>query len=107
MKWHGLIGYDKGKVETSPGVWEEQIETRPYYGEITRDIRRLQSADQVNDNVNVSNELSIVADPFAYENFLSMRYVEFLGAQWKIINIEVRHPRLILQIGGVYNGKKT
>jgi hypothetical protein len=74
-----------------------------YYGELIRNTRRLQSSDQLNDNVSVANEVSIISDPFANENFHSMRYVEFMGAKWKITDVEVNYPRLILTIGGVYN----
>lgn len=101
-KWYGEIGYEE-TVQTTPGVWKEQITKRNYYGDVIRNTRRLQSANQLNDNVNVSNEISIVADPFAYQNFHSMRYVEFMGTKWKITNIEVQYPRLILELGGVYN----
>lgn len=101
-KWYGEIGYAE-TVQTKPGVWEEQITKRNYYGEVIRNTRRLQSANQLNDNINVSNEISIVADPFAYQNFHSMRYVEFMSTKWKISNVEVQYPRLILELGGVYN----
>lgn len=102
-KWYGKIGYAE-TVETKPGVWDEQITERYYYGDVIRNTRSLQFANQVNDNVNVSNQLSIVADPYAIDNFHAMRYAEFMGANWKISNVEVQHPRLILTLGGVYNG---
>lgn len=103
-KFYGEIGYAETK-ETKPGVWTEQITKRKYYGELVRNTRRLQSSDQLNDDINVANEISIVADPFANQNFHLMRYVEFMGAKWKITNVEVRYPRLILTVGGIYNGK--
>lgn len=102
-KWFGKIGYATTK-ETTPGVWEEVITEREYFGDVYRNTRKLQSASQVNDDINVSNEISIVADPFARDNFYSMRYVEFMGTKWKVSNIEVQYPRLNLTIGGVYNG---
>ena len=102
-KWFGKIGYAE-TVETSPGVWKEKITVRDYYGDLTRNTRRLQSADKVNDDLNISNELSIVSDPYAINNFHSMRYAEFMGAKWKINTVEVSYPRLILTLGGVYNG---
>lgn len=105
-KFYGAIGYVE-TVETSPGVWEEQITERNYYGELVRNTSRFQVSDQVNDNVNIANEISVIADPFATQNFHAMRYVEFMGAKWKITNVEVRYPRLILTIGGVYNGDKN
>ena len=105
-KYYGVIGYAE-TVETAPGVYEEQITERNYYGELVRNTRRLQTSDQVNDNINIANEISIIADPFATQNFHAMRYIEFMGAKWKITNVEVRYPRLILTIGGVYNGDES
>ena len=103
-KFYGEIGYAVTK-ETAPGVYTETVEKRNYYGDLPRNSRSMQSSGQVNDNINISNEISIVADPFAMENFHSMLYVNYMGANWKVSNVEVRYPRLILTIGGVYNGQ--
>lgn len=102
-KFYGKIGYAITK-ETIPGVWVEEIVERSYYGDVIRNIRRLQSSENLNDDINVSNEISIVADAFANQNFHSMRYVEYMGAKWKVSSVEVKYPRLILNMGGVYNG---
>lgn len=101
-KWYGKIGYAETS-EIRPGVWSEQITEREYFGDLTRITRKLQTSDKVNDDLNISNELSIVSDPYANENFHAMRYTEFMGAKWKITNVEVQYPRLILTLGGVYN----
>lgn len=102
-KWFGKIGFTE-TVETKPGVWTNQITTHEYYGDLIRNSRRLQTtADKVNDDINISNQLSIVADPYANENFHAMRYAEFMGSKWKITDVEVQYPRLILTLGGVYN----
>ena len=106
MKFYGPIGYAE-MVETSPGVWDEKITEHMYFGDLTRNTRRLQSAETLNDDINIANEISIVADPFANENFHAMRYVKFMGAKWKISNVEVQYPRLILTVGGVYNEQQT
>lgn len=102
-KFYGAIGYAK-TVETMPGIWTEQITERDYYGDVIKNSRRLQSSDKVNDDVNISNQISIVADPYAINNFHSMRYAEFMGAKWKISDVEVQYPRLLLTLGGLYNG---
>lgn len=101
-KWFGAIGYAETK-ETRPGVWQNVITERKYFGDIIRNTRRLQTTDQLNDNINVANEISIVSDPFATMNFHTMRYVEFMGTKWKVNNVEVQFPRLILSLGGIYN----
>lgn len=103
-KWFGVIGYAE-QVETKPGVWKEAITEREYFGDMTRNTRRLQSTDQLNDDISISNEISIVSDPYANENFHSMRYATYMGTKWKITSVEVQYPRLILSLGGVWNGE--
>ena len=105
-KWYGEIGFAE-TVETKPGVWVEQITRRNYYGDVTRDSRRLQTADKLNDNINISNQISIISDPYANENFHSMRYAFYMGTRWKITDIEVQYPRLNLTLGGVWNGESS
>ena len=82
----------------------ETITERAYFGDITRNFRRLENGTSVNDNITVANEISIVADPHAVQNFHSMRYITFMGTKWKISTVEVVYPRLRLTLGGVYNG---
>jgi len=101
-RWYGTIGYAE-VTETEPGVWTETIVPRKYYGDLNRNIRHISSNDKVNEDISVNNELSIVSDPYAMENFYQMRYAEFMGVKWKVSSVEVRYPRLILSLGGVYN----
>ena len=104
-KYYGAIGYAE-QIENRPGVYKDQITERMYYGDLIRNTsRRLESSGNLNDDINISNEISIVADQFAYQNFHLMKYIVFMGTKWKISNIEVQHPRLILTTGGLYNGK--
>lgn len=104
-KFYGAIGYATS-AEISPGVWDDLITERNYSGDLIRNTSRWStSSDSTNDDLNIDNQISIVADPFAYQNFRSMKYVEIMGAKWKISKVEVQHPRLILTIGGVYNGQ--
>ncbi len=105
-KWYGKVGYAE-TVETAPGVWKEQITERYYSGDVLSNTRRLQTTDQVNDDINITNDISIVADPYAYSNFHSIRYAEFMGAKWKVSNIKVERPRLTLSLGGVWNGEQA
>ena len=102
-KFYGPVGFCI-MTEDPPGVWKETVQVRRYSGEIYRNRRQLQSADQLNDNVSLNNEVSIVADPFAVNNMYAIRYVRYMGANWKVTSVDVQVPRLILTIGGVYNG---
>lgn len=102
-KYYGAIGFAVTE-EVSPGKWMEMTTEHNYYGDLIQNIRRLQSTDKINDDVDISNRISIVADAYANQNFHAMRYAEFMGARWKITNVDVQLPRLILTLGGVYNG---
>ena len=101
-KFCGVIGYAVTK-ETEPGIWEEQIVEVEYFGDVIRNTRRINAPGKVNDDISISNQISIIADPFANNNFHAMRYIVFMGAKWKITEVEVQYPRLILSIGGLYN----
>lgn len=103
-KFRGVIGFavptDKGA-----GVHAEEIVRRTYSGDLLRNNRRLESSGNINDNINISNEISILADPYANHHFHAMRYIEFGGAKWKITNVDAtKRPRLVLTLGGLYNG---
>lgn len=101
-KFYGPVGY-ADTVETAPGVYKEQIVEHLYAGDLLRNTRQLQSGETLNDNINIGDEISIVADPYARQNIYKMRYVVFMGAKWKVTKVEVGYPRLILTIGGLYN----
>lgn len=102
-KFYGKIGYAE-ETETSPGVWENSITERESSGDVIRNTRRMQPSSNLNDNLEINNQISILADPYASLNFHKMLYVEWMGALWKITNVEVIRPRLLLTIGGVYHG---
>lgn len=101
-KFYGNVGYAITE-ETKPGVWMPRIVDKQYFGDLIKNSRRLENTSKVNDDVTLDNQISIVADAFAYENFQNIRYVEYMGAKWKVTNIEVQHPRLVLTFGGVWN----
>lgn len=104
-KFYGKIGYAI-MAETAPDTWQEEIQIRNYYGDVIRSVKKWENGQGLNDDLNISNELSIVADAFAYQHFHEIRYVEWYGAKWKVRNVEVQRPRLVLSIGGVYNDQK-
>lgn len=102
-KFRGIIGFSETK-EKEPGIWEPEISEKTYSGDSLRRSYRNQNSSGINDDINISNEISIVADPYAMENFFAIQYVIFQGAKWKVTNVEVQRPRLTLTLGGVYNG---
>lgn len=102
-KFYGPIGFAV-TTEKASGVYSEDITEKYYSGDVLRNTRRLEPGENLNDEITINNIVSIVADPFANQNFHTMRYVGWMGAKWKVTNVEVQRPRLLLTIGGIYNG---
>ena len=104
-RWFGKVGYSE-TVETAPGVWMPQDTIREYHGDVTRNTTRWTgNSDSTNDNLTVNTQISIVADAFAAEKFYSIKWIEFMGAKWSVDSVDpTQPPRLILTLGGVYNG---
>ena len=74
------------------------------YGDFVRDNRNNLKSEQVNDNVKINNQISIIMDAYVMKNYSSIIYVTYLGAKWKINTVELKYPRLLLSMGEVYNG---
>jgi hypothetical protein len=102
-RFYGRVGYG-ASMESVPGVWEDVITEVHYYGDIIRNSRQLHDDQKVNNDLTVGNSISIIVDAYAVENFFDMRYVEWNGVLWTISNVEVQGPRLLLTLGGSYNG---
>ena len=101
-RYHGYVGYAID-VEAYPGVWEEQISEHEYLGDVLKNRINMQQGSVVNAKITISNSISIIADPFAFEHVYAMRYVTYLGKKWSIVNVSIERPRLILTLGGLYN----
>ena len=102
-KFRGYVGFNT-TVEKEPGIHVEEITKRRYSGDLHRNNRRLESSGNINDNINISNEISILADAYAFRHFHAIRYVEFEDAKWKVATVDAsKRPRLVLTLGGLYN----
>ena len=103
-KWFGKVGYAVTE-NTEPGIWEPKITEREYYGDVISNRWKRQNSGEINDNINLSKTISILSDPFAIQNCSNIAYVEYLGTKWKVTDVEPQFPRLLLTVGGVYNGQ--
>lgn len=102
-RFHGKVGYG-ATVELANGVWDDVVTERTYFGDVVRNTRRFREGEQVNDDLTLGNSISIVADEYANGNVGAIRYVEWAGSKWKVTDVEIQRPRLLLRLGGVYNG---
>ena len=102
-KFYGKLGFEV-LTETRPSTWTPTIQEKTYAGDPTRVYRRLEAGDGANDNVNFQNDISIVADPYAINHIQDLRYILWHGGYWKVSSVSVEFPRIVLSIGGVWNG---
>ena len=102
-KFYGEIGYGETE-EIAAGVWEDVITEIKYFGDVIRNTRKLQEGEVLNNDISVGNSISIVADAYANEHFFAIRYIRWAGNLWTVHDVEVQAPRLLLRLGGVYNG---
>ena len=102
-RYSGNVGFIEN-VKTGPGKWTPQTTEHHYYGDVTRAVRKIVDGQDVNHNVVIDNVISIVADPYARKHYFAIRYAWYQGAKWEVSSVEVLYPRLILTLGGLYNG---
>lgn len=102
-KFHGRIGFGD-TVEVRPGVFADDVLEYFYYGEIVQNRRTLRQDENLNKDLSISNSISIVGNSYAIRNFFAIKYVEWAGEFWTVTDVEIQAPRLILQLGEVYNG---
>lgn len=106
-KFCGNIGF-MTNVEVEPGIWDLQIEEHKYYGDITRNMTSSQNTtDKIHDSISLNNIIEIVADPYANNNFQNIKYIVFNGIKWEVLSAEVKFPRILLSIGGIYNEQSS
>lgn len=99
----GKVGFGQD-INKGNGVWDTQITERTYFGDETRNYRRLEQGDQVNNNLSTSTQISIVSDSYANDHFSAIRYVEWAGVLWEVNTVNRNYPRLILELGRRYSG---
>lgn len=104
MKYYGKVGFAEQKeVPENSGIWEEVIVEKSYMGDVKKISRRNQTTEHLNNDITFSNQFSIFADSYAFEHYGFIRYIEWMNSKWSVTNVTVSYPRLILEIGGVYN----
>lgn len=108
MKFSGVIGFWEKDIQTKPGVYKSKIVEKTYVGDVLANSRRFQTAEnQQNENLRITNRLSIISDLYMQKNWSSIKYVTWNGVNWNVSSVDVSsYPRVILELGGVYNGKR-
>lgn len=104
-RFYGPIGFvEQIEDPIGSGIWVEKPVEKNYRGEVSKNTKRWDTGDKLNNDLNISNTISIVANPYVSNHLSQIRYIKWLGSYWEVISVDVEFPRLILTIGGVYNG---
>lgn len=101
MKFSGMIGFIKTK-EVSTDAYEPIIKERHYMGDVLKNSRKWSDKQEVNDDINIQNRISILADHFMQDNLGYMRYVIWNKTKWKITDVDIQFPRITLTLGGLW-----
>lgn len=102
-KYSGQVGYGIQK-ETAPGVWSTVEEARLMKGDFYMESSRHQNGDKVNEDIALNHRISLMADDWVMKHYPFMRWIEIDGIKWKITSVELKRPRIIVNVGGLYNG---
>lgn len=104
-RFSGEIGYGESH-EDPPGsdIWKDTIVERSYFGDVVRNTRRLEPGEQANPSITLGNSFSVVMDEYLTEHYHNIKYLRWEGVLWTVTSVQVQRPRLIIDIGEVYNG---
>ena len=105
-KFFGVIGFAGTQMETSPGIWEEGIVEYTYFGDVTQNNQSMRDEEKVNPDISLSHTISVVADEYANGHISAMRYISWAGELWSVQSVTVQRPRLLVRLGGVWNGRR-
>lgn len=104
MKFHGVIGYVDGSVETGPGIFKPKVVEKPCYGEFVKNNRNFETTEYQNDDLVVKNTVSILSSMYMRQNYMSIKYIRINGANLKVTSVTLDYPRIRLELGGFYTG---
>ena len=112
-KFVGTLGVVKSQVEkiidgVPSGIFEDQVEDYLVAGDILQHTHRNDGSDKVNGEVTLQNRFSIYPPASLLEEMNQPNtalYLKVFGGCWKVTQFQVSPPRLILTVGGKYDGK--
>lgn len=109
MKYSGNAGFRITDVEVDPDVFEPQVVVKKVRGDVvTSRYHHDQNGDKSTiDNIRITNQISLVADQFFMKHISNLLYLKYQGVKWKVESFTIKPPRVILDLGGVYNEQKN
>ena len=107
-RFYGKVGFIR-TVNDGTGRFVEEEVVRYYKGDVNNNVRRYNPQNDVsaNDDLALNDNVSILADAYAAENYMAMQWIEFDNVRWRITSVTKEYPRITIFFGGVWNGKAT
>lgn len=102
-KYAGLVGYVV-QEQTAPSVWTPVETPKRMKGDIIRQSASTQNDDKVNSDITLNHRVSLIGDAYAFSSYFNIRWIEIDGHKWEVTNVEVQRPRIIVSLGGPWNG---
>lgn len=108
MRFAGLVGYIETE-ETSPGIHLPVETTRKMRGDVlsaktqnSQDGRTTETS--LYKDIRLSHRFSLVGDAYSFKNYMYLKWIIVEGHKWEVSSVEIQSPRLLISIGGLYNG---
>lgn len=106
MRTSIVLGFSEKNKEVRPGVWKMQPEEVTHRAKLLTYNKDYDSGEEVNDDLKLRNRYEIVMKDKKLD-YQDMRYVIVKGTKWKVSALEFLEVRIIITLGGVYNGGQT
>lgn len=102
-KFSGLVGYVT-QEEKVPGVWVPVENPRKMKGDVIRQSASSQNGNKVNSDISLNHRVSLIGDAYAFGNYYNIKWIELHGRKWEVSSVEIERPRIIVNLGGLWNG---
>ncbi len=102
-KYAGLVCYVT-QEEKVPGVWTPLENPVLMKGDIIRQSSNYQDNGKINSDISLNHRVSLVGDAYAFDNYYNIKWIMLDGRKWEVTSVEIQRPRIIVSIGGLWNG---
>lgn len=108
-KFTGLVGFIT-QEESIPGVWSPIENSKKMRGDLISSSAtngngsRIADSGKVNDDVSLNHRVSLLGDYYTFNNYLNIKWIQIGGRKLEVSSIELQRPRVILTVGGLWNG---
>lgn len=97
------VGFGSNQ-ELEPGIYDDVLEEKTYYGEILENRRSFDQGTTLSGDVKITNQFSIMGNTYLFDNLEKIRYVRYRNQLWTV-TVDEGYPRVTFNLGGLYHGQ--